>query len=136
MKDNDDTDRTVLEPSEADAERVSPEAMSRSETERRRSAEAAPNLRLALSGAIGDLRRGLLGLAFYSVVLNVLALATPIYLFQISDRVLTSRSMDTLVMLTILICGALGLHAVLLLDLGVGDHGMYRLTLTFNRPSE
>ena len=113
MKDNDDTDRTVLEAPEADAERVSPEAMSRSETERRRSAEAAPNLRLALSGAIGDLRRGLLGLAFYSVVLNVLALATPIYLFQISDRVLTSRSMDTLVMLTILICGALGLHAVL-----------------------
>jgi hypothetical protein len=31
---------------------------------------------------------------------NLLILAIPIYLFQISDRVLTSRSVDTLVMLT------------------------------------
>ncbi|MGO4910551.1 type I secretion system permease/ATPase [Pseudorhodobacter sp. W20_MBD10_FR17] len=34
---------------------------------------------------------------------NVLVLAIPIYLFQISDRVLTSRSIDTLIMLTIVI---------------------------------
>ncbi len=37
---------------------------------------------------------------------NLLILAIPIYLFQISDRVLTSRSTDTLVMLTIVITGA------------------------------
>ena len=43
---------------------------------------------------------------------NILVLAIPIYLFQISDRVLTSRSVDTLVMLTIVIVGAVILQAV------------------------
>ncbi|WP_244328055.1 type I secretion system permease/ATPase [Roseibium sp. RKSG952] len=37
---------------------------------------------------------------------NVLILAIPIYLFQISDRVLTSRSLDTLIMLTAIVAGA------------------------------
>ncbi len=37
---------------------------------------------------------------------NILILAIPIYLFQISDRVLTSRSLDTLVMLTVIVAGA------------------------------
>ncbi|MCE6958664.1 type I secretion system permease/ATPase [Cereibacter sphaeroides] len=44
---------------------------------------------------------------------NLLILAIPIYLFQISDRVLTSRSLDTLVMLTVVIVGAVLLQAVL-----------------------
>ncbi|KAB7610158.1 type I secretion system permease/ATPase [Amylibacter sp. SFDW26] len=44
---------------------------------------------------------------------NLLILAIPIYLFQISDRVLTSRSIDTLIMLTIVIAGAVLLQAVL-----------------------
>ncbi len=43
---------------------------------------------------------------------NLLILAIPIYLFQISDRVLTSRSVDTLIMLTVVIGGALILQAV------------------------
>lgn len=38
---------------------------------------------------------------------NVLILAIPIYLFQISDRVLTSRSLDTLIMLTAIVAGAI-----------------------------
>ncbi len=37
---------------------------------------------------------------------NILILAIPIYLFQISDRVLTSRSLDTLIMLTAIVAGA------------------------------
>ena len=37
----------------------------------------------------------------------------PIYLFQISDRVLTSRSMDTLVMLTIVVIGAIVTHVLI-----------------------
>ncbi|MFD1344743.1 type I secretion system permease/ATPase [Litorisediminicola beolgyonensis] len=47
-----------------------------------------------------------------TVATNVLVLAIPIYLFQISDRVLTSRSIDTLVMLTVVICGAVVMQAV------------------------
>ncbi|MEO0914037.1 MAG: ATP-binding cassette domain-containing protein, partial [Pseudomonadota bacterium] len=43
---------------------------------------------------------------------NILILAIPIYLFQISDRVLTSRSLDTLVMLTIVIVGAVVFQAI------------------------
>lgn len=43
---------------------------------------------------------------------NVLILAIPVYLFQISDRVFTSRSMDTLIMLTVVISGAVILQAV------------------------
>jgi ATP-binding cassette subfamily C protein len=43
---------------------------------------------------------------------NLLILAIPVYLFQISDRVLTSRSTDTLIMLTTVIAGAVILYAV------------------------
>lgn len=43
---------------------------------------------------------------------NLLILAIPIYLFQISDRVLTSRSVDTLIMLTVIIAGAVILQAI------------------------
>ncbi len=40
--------------------------------------------------------------AVFSLFVNVLMLTLPIYLFQISDRVLTSRSFDTLLMLSLL----------------------------------
>lgn len=43
---------------------------------------------------------------------NVLVLAIPLYLFQISDRVLTSRSIDTLIMLTVVIAFAVIMQAV------------------------
>lgn len=43
---------------------------------------------------------------------NMLVLAIPIYLFQISDRVLTSRSLDTLIMLTVVIVGAVVMQAI------------------------
>jgi ATP-binding cassette subfamily C protein len=40
--------------------------------------------------------------AFFSVFVNLLMLTLPLYLFQLSDRVLISHSLDTLLMLTIL----------------------------------
>ncbi|WP_415183637.1 type I secretion system permease/ATPase [Phaeovulum sp.] len=43
---------------------------------------------------------------------NLLVLAIPVYLFQISDRVLTSRSLETLIMLTVVIAGAVILQAI------------------------
>jgi len=43
---------------------------------------------------------------------NLLVLAIPVYLFQISDRVLTSRSVDTLVMLTVIIAGAVVFQSI------------------------
>ena len=49
----------------------------------------------------------------FSFWVNTLVLGVPIYLFNISDRVLTSRSFDTLVMLTVVIVGAIFGHVVL-----------------------
>lgn len=48
----------------------------------------------------------------FTVASNALVLAIPIYLFQISDRILTSRSVDTLIMLTLVIVGAVILQAI------------------------
>ena len=53
-------------------------------------------------------RRTFAAVALFSVFVNVLMLTMPIYLFQISDRVLTSRSLDTLLMLSALAVGLLG----------------------------
>jgi ATP-binding cassette, subfamily C, type I secretion system permease/ATPase len=60
-------------------------------------------------------RRNFATIAAFSIFVNLLMLTLPIYLFQISDRVLTSHSLDTLLMLSLL---ALGFLAVLsLLDI-------------------
>ncbi|MHB2266119.1 type I secretion system permease/ATPase [Aliihoeflea sp. PC F10.4] len=66
----------------------------------------------ALKAGVHVLRRNLLVVMLFTCASNVLVLAIPIYLFQISDRVLTSRSLDTLVMLTVVIIGAVVLQSV------------------------
>ena len=58
------------------------------------------------------LRTNLVFVALMTCATNVLILAVPIYLFQISDRVFTSRSIDTLVMLTIVILGAIVVQTI------------------------
>jgi PrtD family type I secretion system ABC transporter len=49
----------------------------------------------------------------FSLAINLLMLASPLYMMQVFDRVLTSRSGDTLVMLTIITVLALAILAVL-----------------------
>lgn len=71
------------------------------------------NLADNLNAGIRAVRHNLLVVMAFTLATNVLVLAIPIYLFQISDRVLNSRSTDTLIMLTIVICGAVILNAVL-----------------------
>ena len=71
------------------------------------------NLADNLKAGIRAVRRNLIIVMGFTLATNVLVLAIPVYLFQISDRVLTSRSVDTLVMLTILIASAVVLNAVL-----------------------
>lgn len=66
----------------------------------------------ALKSGLSAVRRNMIFVMILTFATNVLILAIPVYLFQISDRVLTSRSVDTLIMLTILICGAVVLQAV------------------------
>ncbi|WP_460273899.1 type I secretion system permease/ATPase [Celeribacter sp. ULVN23_4] len=58
-------------------------------------------------------RRNLMLVGMFTLATNILVLSIPIYLFQISDRVFTSRSIDTLIMLTIVVAGAILLQAML-----------------------
>jgi ATP-binding cassette subfamily C protein len=58
-------------------------------------------------------RRTLAAVGLFSVFVNLLMLTLPIYLFQLSDRVLTSRSLDTLLMLTIVALGFIGVLSLL-----------------------
>lgn len=69
------------------------------------------------SRTLSDMKRRLRANMAFVVLMtcatNILILAVPIYLFQISDRVFTSRSTDTLVMLTIVILGAIVVQTLL-----------------------
>jgi ATP-binding cassette, subfamily C, bacterial len=72
-----------------------------------------PDFRNVLSAGLEVCKRNFAVAALFSFASNILLLAIPIYLFQISDRVLTSRSTDTLVMLTILVVGLMIAHVLL-----------------------
>jgi ATP-binding cassette, subfamily C, bacterial len=58
-------------------------------------------------------RSTLIGVAAFSIFVNLMMLTMPLYLFQLSDRVLTSRSLDTLLMLTIVALGFIGVLSLL-----------------------
>lgn len=66
----------------------------------------------SLKTGLKVVKRNLLIVMLFTLASNVLVLAIPLYLFQISDRVLTSRSVDTLIMLTIVIVGAVILQTI------------------------
>ncbi|MCB1336567.1 MAG: type I secretion system permease/ATPase [Maritimibacter sp.] len=59
------------------------------------------------------LAANMLFVGLMTVGTNILILAVPIYLFQISNRVLTSRSTDTLAMLTLVVVGAIAVQSAL-----------------------
>ncbi|TAW95947.1 type I secretion system permease/ATPase [Rhizobium ruizarguesonis] len=69
------------------------------------------NFAASLSRGMAAVRRNMVVVMMFTIAINVLLLAIPLYLFQISDRVLTSRSIDTLVMLSIAVIGAVLLQA-------------------------
>ncbi|MEP0964530.1 MAG: type I secretion system permease/ATPase [Roseobacter sp.] len=59
----------------------------------------------SITSAWRALRPGFTAIGFFSLILNVLMLAGPLYMLQVYDRVLTSQNMDTLVALSILLGG-------------------------------
>src|SRR5215831_14962627 len=66
-----------------------------------------------VAAALRQCRRAFAGVAVFSGVVNILMLAGPLYMLQVYDRVLTSRSVPTLIALTILLVGAYGFQALL-----------------------
>jgi ATP-binding cassette subfamily C protein len=58
-------------------------------------------------------RRGLMIAGGFSLALNVLMLTVPLYMISVYDRVLSSRSEETLLMLTVVAVGALAAVGVL-----------------------
>lgn len=76
-----------------------PQAASQAETASPHEVPAAQDWRFA--DAMGQVKRILLFVAFFSFVINLLMLVGPIYMMQVYDRVLTSGSVPTLVFLTI-----------------------------------
>ncbi|NJO53502.1 MAG: type I secretion system permease/ATPase [Bacteroidales bacterium] len=71
------------------------------------------DFRNVLTSGLATCRRNLTTVAVFSFVTNLIVLAVPIYLFQISDRVMSSRSTDTLMMLTVVVVAAILLHVFL-----------------------
>lgn len=66
-----------------------------------------------LGRGLSRARRNLVTVGIFSVAVNLLVLAIPIYLFNMSDRVLTSRSTDTLMMLTMIVVIAIAAHVLM-----------------------
>jgi ATP-binding cassette subfamily C protein len=77
----------------------------------RRSSEHG--FRDVLDKGLAGARRNLVTVGIFSVMVNLLVLAIPVYLFNMSDRVLTSRSTDTLVMLTMIVVIAIAAHVLM-----------------------
>jgi ATP-binding cassette subfamily C protein len=71
------------------------------------------DFREVLRKGLAVCRRNLVTVGIFSLATNLLLLSIPIYLFNMSDRVLTSRSTDTLIMLTLVVFGAIAAHVLL-----------------------
>ncbi|WP_293868072.1 type I secretion system permease/ATPase [uncultured Alsobacter sp.] len=83
-----------------------------SEASRLQQRTSNEEFRDVLGKGLAQCRSNLVAVAFFSFVINLLVLAIPIYLFNLSDRVLTSRSLDTLAMLSVVVCGAIAINVV------------------------
>ena len=67
----------------------------------------------AVTDALRDCRRAFWSVALFSGVVNILMLAGPLYMLQIYDRVLSSRSVPTLIALSVFLVGAYAFQGAL-----------------------
>jgi ATP-binding cassette subfamily C protein PrsD len=72
---------------------------------------ASPSAHPDVAAALSDCRRAFWSVALFSGIVNLLMLAGPLYMLQIYDRVLTSRSVPTLVALSVFLVGAYAFQA-------------------------
>jgi PrtD family type I secretion system ABC transporter len=73
----------------------------------------APTAPPVLAQALVSCRRGFAAVVLFSACINLLLLAAPLYMLQVFDRVVTSRSMETLIYLTGMALAALVVAALL-----------------------
>jgi ABC-type protease/lipase transport system fused ATPase/permease subunit len=66
-----------------------------------------------VAAALRDCRRAFGSVALLSGIVNLLMLAGPLYMLQVYDRVLSSRSVPALVALSIFLVGAYAFQGVL-----------------------
>jgi ATP-binding cassette subfamily C protein PrsD len=66
-----------------------------------------------LRQVLEECKLGLIGVGFFSLVMNVLLLTGPFYMLQIYDRVLPSQSLPTLLVLSVLAAGLMGIYGAL-----------------------
>ena len=59
-------------------------------------------VKTALSMAFAEIRRSFIAIGVFSFFINLLMLVTPLYMFQVFDRVLASGRTETLIMLTVI----------------------------------
>src|ERR1051326_4166217 len=69
---------------------------------------ASPSAHPDVAAALADCRRAFWSVAVFSGAVNLLMLAGPLYMLQIYDRVLSSRSIPPLIALTLVLIGAYG----------------------------
>jgi PrtD family type I secretion system ABC transporter len=79
-------------------------------TRKKNSPSDAPN---PLSDALRACRTSLIAVGLFSLIINTMMLAMPIYMLQIYDRVLTTGRIETLIMLTVMAVTALVILGVL-----------------------
>jgi len=78
-------------------------------TERQSSKSTQPTL----EDTVGTVKRAVVGVAVISLFVNLLMLTVPLYMLQLFDRVIASRSEATLIYLTIAAVGALAVLGLL-----------------------
>ncbi|WP_425642637.1 type I secretion system permease/ATPase [Marinomonas gallaica] len=66
-----------------------------------------------LGSALKASKRGFIAAGFFSLFINILMLTAPFYMLQVYDRVVTSRSLETLLFLTIIMVFLFGVLGVL-----------------------
>ncbi|MBR0655051.1 type I secretion system permease/ATPase [Plastoroseomonas arctica] len=77
------------------------------------SLRSAPPTKTPLQRALAACRSEFLSVGVFSGIVNALQLTVSVYMMQVFDRVLGSRSLDTLLYLTLITIAAIGLLAVL-----------------------
>jgi PrtD family type I secretion system ABC transporter len=74
---------------------------------------AAPQARSELAAALSACRRALIALVLASALVNILYLTGSLYMLEVYDRVLPSRSIATLIGLSVLVLALYGFQALL-----------------------